>query len=256
MVKPCTTPDCGRPLDTKSTRHLCHRCTGRLTAHLHELQWQLPHLRACLHLDRSPTTGGTHTGTAHSPLPARADVLNLLGAGSNSATLNDPYGDARTDQDGPVPIDTMLRGWAEMLAGHIRLAPTPWRRPGRTWAAWHIAYLPWTLTAEWAGLFHQELGDVLTRVRRITHTEPQRHAQDAPCPSCDAFGLVDEDWANYIECTVCGRLLTGDEYRDHARRVLPALYRTALAILTAPSATPEPGLINELGEHAFPSDTR
>lgn len=239
MTSICTTPDCGRTLDTKSTRRLCHRCAGRLTAQLHELQWQLPHLRACLYPDRSPTTGHLHGGRAHSPLPARADVLNLLGAGSNT-TLNDPYDEARGDQDGPIPVDTMLHGWAEILAAHIRLAPAPWRRPGHTWVAWHIAYLPWTLTAEWAGLFHQELTDVLTRVRRITHTEPQRHAQDAPCPSCEAFGLVDEDWANYVECVVCGNLLTRDEYQAHARRVLPQLYRTALQIVMAGTVTKDP----------------
>jgi Zn ribbon nucleic-acid-binding protein len=233
----CATPDCGRPRDTKS---LCHRCTGRLTAQLHELQWQLPHLRACLYPDRSPTTGTIHGGRAHSPLPARADVLNLLGAGSNSATLDDPYSEARGDQDGPIPIDTMLRGWAEMLAAHIRLAPTPWRRPGHTWVAWHIAYLPWTITAEWAGLFHHELTDVLTRVRAITHTEPQRHLQDAPCPSCQAFGLVDKDWANYIECVACGTLLTHAEYADHARRVLPGLYRTALQLVVAHAQDGQP----------------
>ncbi|MDX3629031.1 hypothetical protein PV728_01640 [Streptomyces europaeiscabiei] len=227
----CAAPECGRPRDTKSARRLCHRCTDRLTAQLHELQWQLPHLRACLHPDQSPTTGTIHGGRAHSPLPARADVLNLLGAGSNSAVLDDPYGDARHDQDGPIPIDTMLRGWAEMLAKHIRLAPTPWRRPGHTWVAWHIAYLPWTLTADWAGLFHQELADALTRVRRITHTEPQRHRQDAPCPHCQGISLIDQDWAPYIECELCGTLLTRTEYADYARRILPALYRTALQIL-------------------------
>ncbi|MDX2551344.1 hypothetical protein [Streptomyces stelliscabiei] len=228
----CTTPGCGRTRDTTTSRRLCRRCTARLTAQLHELQWQLPHLRACLYPDRSPTTGSIHGGRAHSPLPARADVLNLLAAGSNT-TLDDPYGDARTDQDGPIPVDTMLRGWAEALAKHIRFAPTPWRRPGHTWAAWHIAYLPWTLTAEWAGLFHQELTDVLARVRAITHTEPQRHLQDAPCPSCQAFGLVDEDWANYVECVACGTLLTHAEYADHARRTLPQLYRTALQLVVA-----------------------
>lgn len=228
----CTTPGCGRALDTRRRRTLCHRCADRLTAQLHELQWQLPHLRACLHPDHSPTTGSIHGGRAHSPLPARADALNLLAAGSNN-TLNDPYGDARGDQDGPIPIDTMLRGWAEVLCAHIRLAPTPWRRPGHTWTAWHINYLPWTLTTEWAGLFHQELTETLTRVRRITHTEPRRHSQDAPCPHCHAFDLFEEDWAPYIECGACGNLLTRTEYAEHARAVLPALYRTALQVLVA-----------------------
>ncbi|TQE35459.1 hypothetical protein [Streptomyces ipomoeae] len=229
MADLCTTPDCGRTLDTQRRRRLCHRCADRLTARLYELQWQLPHLHASLQHDRAPTTGSIHGGRAHSPLPVRADVLNLLGAGANT-TLHDPYGEARADQTGPIPIDTMLRGWAEILTDHIGLADTPCRRPGHTWAAWHIAYLPWTLTAEWAGLFLVELDDVVRRVRRITHTEPQRHLQDAPCPSCEAFALIDEDWAPYIECEACERLLTRTEYTDHARKVLPGLYRTALAI--------------------------
>jgi hypothetical protein len=189
----------------------------------------MPLLEASLHLDRHPTQGSIHGGRAHSPMPLRGDVLTLLGPGSNT-TVTDPYGDARSDQDGPLPIDTHLRGWAEMTAAHVHLAPNPGKRPERTWAAWLAAYLPWILTAPWAGDFHQELGELLGRVRAITRTEPRHRDLDAPCPHCHAFGLVEEDWQEYIECVACELLLTPAEYTAHARRIMPALYRTALLI--------------------------
>jgi hypothetical protein len=226
----CAITDCRRALPDGAHRRVCPRCASRIRARLAELHYQLPLLQASLQHDRSPTTGTIHGGRAHSPMPLRADVMSLLGPGSNT-TVTDPYGDARTDQAGPLPIHAHLKGWAEMTAEHVGLTPTPGIRPGRTWADWLDAYLPWILTAPWADNFHQELAELLARVRAITRTEPQRHLQDAPCPSCDAFALIDEDWQAYIECKACGLLLTHTEYTDHARRVLPALHRTALQIL-------------------------
>ena len=69
-------------------------------------------------------------------------------------------------------------------------------------------------------------------MRSITRTEPRRRSKDAPCPSCGAFGLVEEDWRAYIDCTVCGLLLTLANYNFHVERVMPGLYRTALLIVT------------------------
>ncbi|HKX69894.1 MAG TPA: hypothetical protein VJM75_01645 [Acidimicrobiales bacterium] len=234
----CTITGCGRALPDGRPDRVCPRCASRIRAWLTELDHQLPLLQASLQHDRNPTTGTIHGGRAHSPMPVRADVLNLLGPGSNT-TLTDPYGEARGDQDGPLPIHTHLHGWAEMTAGHVRLAPTPGIRPGHTWAAWLDAYLPWILTAPWLTDFHQELEGLIKRVRAITRTEPQRHLQDAPCPGCDVFALVDEDWQPYVECTACGLLLTHTEYLDHARRVLPQLYRTALQLVVAQQAAHE-----------------
>jgi Zn ribbon nucleic-acid-binding protein len=230
----CAITDCSRTLPDGAHRRVCPRCASRIRARLAELHYQLPLLQASLQHDRSPTTGTIHGGRATSPMPLRADVINLLGPGSNS-TVVDPYDETRGDQAGPLPIHTHLKGWAEMTADHVRLASVPGLRPGRTWADWLDAYLPWILTAAWVGEFHQELAELLARVRSITRTEPQRHLQDAPCPSCDAFGLIDEDWQPYVECTACGALLTHTEYLDHARRVLPQLYRTALHLVVEAS---------------------
>ncbi|MFI6274289.1 hypothetical protein [Streptomyces sp. NPDC050988] len=225
----CTVPGCPRTSDEDTRRRMCVRCARQLQAYLRELVGQMPLLQASLQLDRSPTTGSVHGGRAHSPMPVRGDVLTLLGPGSNT-TVDDPYGDARGDQTGPLPIDTHLRGWAEMTALHVRLATAPGIRPGRTWAAWLTAYVPWIITAPWAGILHQELTELLGRVRSITRTEPRRRPLDAPCPSCEAFGLVEEDWQPYVECVACELLLTPDEYTAHARRVMPRLYRTALLL--------------------------
>lgn len=240
MASNCRITDCRRALPDGRPGHVCPRCASRLRARLAELHYQLPLLRASLQHDRSPTTGTIHGGRAHSPMPLRADVMSLLGPGSNS-TVTDPYGDARDDQAGPLPIHTHLKGWAEMTADHVGLAPTPGIRPGHTWADWLDAYLPWILTAPWVSEFHQELAELLARVRAITRTEPQRHLQDAPCPGCDAFALIDEDWQTYIECKACGTLLTHTEYTDHARRVLPQLYRTALLLVVHKASADQKG---------------
>lgn len=246
MARYCAVPDCGRELPRRSVR-ACGRCEQRIRSWLTELDYQMPILRALLQHDRAPTEGTIHGGRAHSPLPVRGDVLNLLGAGSNT-TLADPYDETRGDQDGPLPITATLTGWAEATAEHIRLRTgrpepgrhegtgpraTPALRPGGTWTAWLTAYLPQALTADWIGDLHDELRTLLARVRGITHTEPQSHPQDAPCPGCSAFGLVETDWAPYIECTVCQLLLTRAEYQNHARSIMPQLYRTALRLVIA-----------------------
>lgn len=222
----CTIRTCGRPLlDSEAGRTACGRCEQRIRGWLRELPHQVRLLQACLQPDRTPLTGSVHGGRAHAPLPVRGDVLTLLGAGAPGSVEN-PHG----DQTGPLPIDRQMLNWAEMTAERVGLSRTPWRRPGRTWASWLTAYLPWALTAPWIGDMHDELADLLYTVRGITHTEPRRRPKDAPCPSCTAFALIEEDWQPYIECTLCGRLLTPAEYDDHARRTMPALYRTALLI--------------------------
>ena len=228
-VSSCTVPGCPRALEAGTRRRLCPRCARQLRAYLRELVAQMPLLDASLHPDRTPTQGNIHGGRAHSPMPLRGDVLTLVGPGSNT-TITDPYGDARGDQTGPLPISAHLQSWAEMTAAHVRLAPAPRLRPGRTWAAWLATYAPWIITAPWAGEFHQELSDLIGRVRAITRTEPRRRPLDTPCPSCGAFGLAEEDWEPYIECSVCELLLTPDEYAAHTRAVMPRLYRTALLI--------------------------
>ncbi|MEW2570474.1 hypothetical protein [Streptomyces sp. NPDC047070] len=227
----CSIVRCGRPLLAhEHRRRVCDRCANRVRGWLRELDLQRILLRVMLVPGSSgPATGSVHGGRAHSPMPARGDVLNFLGPGASS-TLADPYGDARGDQDAGATIDATLHAWARATAEHIHPPDRPWLRPGRTWSAWLTAYLPWALSAPWIGDLHDELDDLVQQARGLTRTEPRRRPKDAPCPSCQAFGLVEEDWQPYIECTVCEALLTPDEYARHAQDVMPRLYRTALLI--------------------------
>lgn len=243
----CTIPTCRRPLRPDEAHHTaCYRCARRIRAFLREITLQHPLLQASLQPDAGPAQGSIHGGRAHAPLPVRGDVLTLLGPGAGGAVA-DPYG----DQDGPLPMDRLLQGWAEMTADHVRLRAdtpepgsheatgpraTPALRPGRTWPTWLAAYLPWALTAPWIAVFYAELAELVDAIRRITYTQPRRRHLDAPCV-CGAFGLVQVDWEPYIECGICGRLYTQTEYRDHAARVLPPLYRIAVLMTAAKETT-------------------
>ncbi|MFI6337819.1 hypothetical protein [Streptomyces sp. NPDC050535] len=221
----CLVPACGRGLrPDEAHRAACGRCEHRIRGWLRELARQLPLLQASLQHERGATQGGPRGGRAHAPLPVRGDVLTLLGPAA-PGPVRDPSG----DQGGPVPIHALIRAWAELLADE-RGRPLPRLRPGETYGGYLAAHLPYALTRPWIAELHQELADLIRRVRAITRTEPQRRPRPAPCPGCGAFGLVQEDWQTYIDCTVCGQLLTPDEYTAHAARVMPALYRTALLI--------------------------
>lgn len=225
----CTIRRCGAPLRPhEQRRRVCDRCEHRIRGWLRELGLQRILLQALLRPgSNGPSTGSIHGGRAHSPMPVRGDILNLLGPGSGS-TLADPYGDSRGDQDAGLPLDAVLHAWATATAEHVGLNATPWLRPGRTWSTWLAAYLPWALTEPWISDLHDELDDLVSQARAITHTEPRQRPLDAPCPNCQAFGLIEEDWQDYITCTTCENLLTPDEYTRHAQTVMPRLYRTAV----------------------------
>ncbi|WP_329545545.1 hypothetical protein OG548_14300 [Streptomyces sp. NBC_01356] len=226
-VTACTVTSCGRTLgDDEPHWKVCGRCEHRIRGWLRELPRQLPLLRASLRPDSGPTQSAIHGGRAHAPLPVRGDVLALLGPAA-PGPVHDPEG----DQAGPVPIHAVIRTWAELLADE-RGKPLPLLRPGETYGSYLAAHLPYALTRPWIADLHQELGELISRIRNITCTEPRRRPKTAPCPDCGAFGLMEEDWQAYIDCEVCGLLLTPAEYTDHAERVMPGLYRTALLIVT------------------------
>lgn len=217
-----------RPDDTPRT--CCWPCEHRMRATLRELALQLPLLQTSLQRGDSPTEGRIGAATVgRSPL--RDDVLNLLGPAITAASVRDPYG----DQDGPPSIASVLYGWADVIATE-HCCDAPALRPGGTWTTWLTAYLPWAAEQDWVAELDAELAETLTRVRAITRTEPRRRPLDAPCV-CGAFGLVAEDWVEYIECEACGRLYTEAEYQDHRAEVMPHLLRTAIRIVTNATAT-------------------
>lgn len=222
---------------TAAPRTACGRCEAHIRAMLREIDAQRPLLAALLTPGSSPAgPRAAATGRAHSPMPVRGDVLTLLGAGATSS-VPDPHG----DQTGPAPLDALLAGWAAAIAADLpELDATPARRHGTTWSQWLTRYLPQITTAPWADALHSELADVVQRIRAMTATEPRRHPQDAPCPSCAAFALVATDWEPYIDCEACGLLLTPSEYQTHARATLPNLARLAILITAAQHKTASP----------------
>ncbi|MFD8937307.1 hypothetical protein ACFV0R_18995 [Streptomyces sp. NPDC059578] len=215
-------------------RHLCPTCSALLRQRLVELPHQVTVLRALLVPPGAPRTGTLHHAGTSRP-PVRLDILTLLGPASTTTAHTHP-----DDQDPTVPIHATLHGWAHLLAqGRRRPRLTAGSIP--TLAATLNQHTEWIAHQTWAGACHDELTALVLRLRRITHTHPTQRPCPAPC-ICGAFGLIDRDWDTYIECTVCHRLYTPAEYRDHARTVMPQLARTALALLTngqpSPSGTP------------------
>ncbi|MCZ7414296.1 hypothetical protein [Streptomyces sp. WMMC897] len=218
---------CTHPLRPDTAhRTTCTRCEHRIRAHLRELPLHQPLLRALLRPDASPRTGTIHGGRAHAPLPVRADVISLIGPAPRGTVR-----DHTDDQAGPRPLLATLRAWTDVIVEERDVDGPP---PGAglpDLVRWLSAHLPYALQQPWAAALHDELRNAVHRCRNITRTEPRRRSLPAPCPGCLAFGLVEEDWQTYIDCEVCGRLLTRDEYDQHAATVLPALARTALALV-------------------------
>ncbi|WP_406420877.1 hypothetical protein [Streptomyces sp. NBC_00842] len=226
--------------------YLCDGCAYRMHTWLRELPRHLPLLQDSLQPDTGPARRGS-SGRAHSPLPVRADVLDILGPG-HVVPLEDPHG----DQSAGVPISALLVGWARYIATEhqavwydqhgtqrIELCDGAVPRSGTgiaAWCSWLTAYLPYAVTRPWAADLYEQLEDLLRRVRGITRTAPRRHVMDAPCPGCSAFALVsvDDEW--HISCEVCAVRLTPDEYAEHRARVMPALAAIALQIAAAQQA--------------------
>jgi hypothetical protein len=232
----CTICHCQLP-DTAET-YACEACTYRLRAMLLELPRQLVLLAALLPPGSSlPGRGGA--GRAHSPMPVRLDVMDLLGPG-HVVVLADPHG----DQSAGVPITPLLYGWARYIAqgypsvvrdrhGTVRVQPCdgPYSHRGSdaaAWCHWLVAYLPYAVTQSWIGDMYQQVEDLIWRVRGKTDRRPRRITRDAPCPACDGWALVTVEGEPHTVCEGCGHRLTAEEYRAHSEAVLPAL--TALAV--------------------------
>jgi hypothetical protein len=158
-------------------------------------------------------------------------VLALLGPGHADPGTAD-------EQPDTIPIRAWLDAWAGFIAySHPAVYRDPYgteyTRPceqavptqGATitgWCAWLTAYLPHALTHHWIADFHRQLGDLVHRIRDLTHVVPHRHHHAAPCPSCEAFGLASVDGQDGITCQVCGHHLSRTDYEQHAARILQA----------------------------------
>lgn len=238
----CTACDTRLPDDTNA--HACPLCLDRLRGLLAEIPRHLPLLAELLAPGTTDAPGPGGTGRAHSPMPVRGDVLNLLGPGA-MVQLPDPHG----DQD-HTPGLALLRGWADYIAttapaayrdrhGTVQVTPctAPVARHGTgpaAWCRWLTAYLPQAAEHDWYGEMYRQIEALVWVLRGKTNRQPRRTARSAPCPACEAFALVSTEGEPLTRCEACGQQLTAAEYRDHSAKVLPAL--TALAVRLAAAA--------------------
>ncbi|MEU2180082.1 hypothetical protein [Streptomyces thermolilacinus] len=217
---------CTRPMAAElAHRTACPRCGSRLAAWLEEIPRQLAALADCLEPDGRGDGTGRSAGRAHAPLPVRLDVLTLIGPAAPH-----PVRDTSGDQAGPVPVAGVLHAWADRLAEDLgTYLPRMRTTSAAAYAAYLARHMAVIVTREWVAPLYEEVQETVRRLRAVTRTEPQRRPLEAPCPRCSAVGLVEVDWEVYRECTVCGLLLTADEYKEHAAR----LYRLGLGMVLA-----------------------
>lgn len=218
----------------------CEACGYRLRAMLRELPRHVPLLEALLRPGSSlPGRGGA--GRAHSPMPVRLDILDLLGPG-HVVVLEDPHG----DQSWGVPITPLLYGWARYIAQdhpsvtrdrhgtvYVQRCDGAYSRQAGSvaaWCHWLLAYLPYAATQPWVDEMYRQLEELLNQVRAKTGTKPGRTRKDAPCPTCECFALVAVDGEWHIHCESCGEDLSPAEYDAHRAAVMPALAAIAVRI--------------------------
>lgn len=209
---------CRTPLQRAETgRPACRACGYEIRAGLHELVLQLPLLEASIEPGRGLAVRGGHRATA--PLPLRADVLDLLGPGTEAAVS-----DAHGDQTGDMPLATWLTSWAAIVAGAEEVQTlqtalgrhTPTIPPGTSGipaqSRWLQAYVPYIAHQPYAVELHSELQDLIGRIRAITSAIPREQIKLAPCPACDGFSLLEVDGRWYIRCRQCPRMMTRQQY--------------------------------------------
>jgi Zn ribbon nucleic-acid-binding protein len=219
------------PRTAPDGQHACPLHVAEMRAWLAELPRQERLLSAFLAPAGCPAQGRLGgTGRAHAPVPVDLRVLNLLvGPGRY-----DPV--PGSDDDGEPPIAAVLGAWAGHIAYHypaatrdpygvayVRPCQQASPRRGETitdWCTWHLAYLPFTLTLPLVADFHRQLGDLIYRIRDLTHAVPHRREMAAPCPECDAHALIAVDGQEGINCTFCGHHMTVAEYDQHAAAFL------------------------------------
>ncbi|WP_432193792.1 hypothetical protein [Streptomyces sp. bgisy027] len=220
------------PRTAPDGQHACPLHTDELRAWLAELPYQTRLLEEFVAPAGRPSAGRIGgTGRAHAPVPVDMRVLALLGPG---------HADPGTADEEPdtIPIRAWLDAWAGFIAySHpaVRrdLYGTQYTRPceqavpkkGATipgWCTWLTAYLPHALTHPWIADFHRQLGDLIDRIRDLTHAVPHRHEYAAQCPACEAFALAAVDGQEGITCSRCGHHLTHAEYDQHAADFLRA----------------------------------
>ncbi|WP_051764769.1 hypothetical protein [Streptomyces sp. NRRL F-5135] len=233
---------CPRPA-TDGT-YACPACTRELRAWLAELPAQVPLLRNALLPEGRPAQGRI-SARASAPVPVNLDALNLLGPGQPDPP-EDPYGDTT----GPIPVRALVSGWAGYIAyehqavsrdshGTVQVRPCDGAHAshGATidgWCRWLTAYLPYAVTRPWIRGLHTQIGDLIHRIRTLTHATPYRRRMALPCPECSAFALTETSGQWGVTCEVCGNHLDPEQYDAH---VLSTLATYTAQAQPAPEST-------------------
>ncbi|MDX3024053.1 hypothetical protein [Streptomyces acidiscabies] len=234
MNTTCTICPRTAPEDT----YACPACLDDIRGWLTELPRQAKLLAEFL----VPGTGAARgriggTGRATAPLPVDLRVLVLLAPGHPV-----PVGAPEDNHDSTVPIRAFLTGWADHFAStypavlhhpddHHAPRPKPSDHTLTGWCHWLTACLPYvashppTTDVHMITDLHHQLRALVHRIRDLTHTVPHTHPLTAPCPHCQAFGLVTTDGHHLIRCTLCDHTLTPDTYDTHVAALLDDHHR-------------------------------
>ncbi|WP_228916832.1 hypothetical protein [Streptomyces sp. DH20] len=225
---PCSAATCHRglrdhELDNRQT--ICSPCVHVLAVWLQaELPRQIIVLEGSRQRENTGASSGGRTVYRTAPLPGRDDVLNLLGPAAWSDGIRDPYGQAHTDQHGPLPIAGVLVHWVRLVCDERRWNP-PARLDPQALADWlaHPPVLDYVSRRPWAGVLRDELAELMRTVRAVTRLRPQRRPVSQPCPRCEDLALVETDHQLYIDCTSCEAMFTRDELALAARITVATL---------------------------------
>ncbi|MFJ3794969.1 hypothetical protein ACIPSJ_01635 [Streptomyces sp. NPDC090088] len=224
---PCAASTCDRALrDTETTlaQTLCTPCVDLVGVWLRELPAQIIVLKGSRQRETTGDRSGGRTVHRTAPLPGRDDVLNLLGPTGWTDSIRDPYGDARQDQHGQLPIAGVLIPWVRLIAEERRWNPPVSLAP-EALAAWLAKPQPlaWISRRPWAGDMRDELQHLMRVVRDTTRLRPRRRAVTQPCPRCDSLTLVETDHQLYTECGTCRAMFSREELALAARIAVATL---------------------------------
>lgn len=153
-------------------------------------------------LEPSGTAGsGMPTGTRTPPIPARLDILSLLGPAA-AGDVHDPYG----DQVGDRPVSAVLSAWCELIWGYpCHSIPTAVR-----------ILLNHHNEAVLSGYCDDYAAEIQALYRRLSSLA-RTYAPPLPlrCPRCRQLTLESDPGRGYLCCDPdCPTTLSPDLY-DH-----------------------------------------
>lgn len=177
-------------------------CRARIRADLRTLVTEY----ALLDATPGASTGQRVTGTRDAPLPARLDVLNLVGPGADG--VSDPHGDQVGDLPPLVWLEQWVRDWRDSGAPGDHLPASTMTEL----SAWVERRLDWAADEhpavdEFARELHRQVAALRGANRTGEEREPRQYV--GPCPQvADGRQCGTELYRypriDFITCTTCG----------------------------------------------------